>query len=111
MKLFFQIYQGERPLVAGNHYLNKCIKVPVPPAPAGCAEVLVTFDLSADGLLTVTCVEPSTGERKRATIDRSEAALSQQDIDDMIEKADRYRREDQEATEKIVQMLRRQRLC
>lgn len=105
------MYQGERPLVADNHALNKRVRVDVPARPAGEVSVLVTFKLNSDGLLIVSCVEPTTGSRDCISITRSEAALSQDDIDDMIEKAERFRREDEEATEKIVQMLRRQRLC
>lgn len=90
-----------------NHYLNKEFTIDVPPRPAGEVEVDITFCLDNDGLLTVTCVERSTGERRQITVGTEDFKLSAKDIQEMIEKAERYRNQDQQEKEKIENELRR----
>lgn len=105
--LFLQVFQGERPLTKDNYYLNKQFTIDVPPKPAGQVNLDVTFGLDDDGLLTVTCVERSTGERRQITIGMEEAKLGDKDIQDMIEKAERYRKQDQQEKGEIETKLRR----
>lgn len=93
-------------MVKDNHCLNKAYNVRVPERPAGKSKVDVTFQIDADGLLTVTCVEPTTGARQRVAITRSEAALSAHDIKDMIQRAERFRKQDAEETARVEKMLR-----
>ncbi len=57
------MYRGERPLVKDNCNLKKDFKVEVSLRPAGKAPVDVTFQINASGLLTVTCVEPTSGQQ------------------------------------------------
>ncbi|XP_052130402.1 heat shock 70 kDa protein-like [Frankliniella occidentalis] len=104
----FKVYQGERTMLKDNHYLNKECRVPVPPMPAGQAKCDVTFKIDADGLLTMTCTERSTGQQREVNVKRSEAALGQRDIDAMISRAEEFRRQDQEEAARVVRDLRRQ---
>ncbi|KAJ1530964.1 hypothetical protein ONE63_005800 [Megalurothrips usitatus] len=101
-----KIYQGERRMVRDNHCLDKEYCVDVPAMPAGEAKVDVTFRLDSDGLLTVTCVEPTTGARQRLTISRAEAALGAGDVQAMVERAERLRGEDRAAEEAVLRQLR-----
>lgn len=79
--------------------------------PAGQATNDVTFEIDADGLLTVTAVEPTTGRQAQVKITQKEAYLSDKDIQDMKERAKRYQRQDADELERIEQSLRTQRLC
>ncbi|XP_052132277.1 heat shock 70 kDa protein-like [Frankliniella occidentalis] len=109
-KAYSQVYQGERPLVKDNHYLNKDFEIEVPLRPAGQATVDVTYEIDESGLLTVTCVEPTAGRQVKVQVTPQEAHLSEADIQAMIEKANRYKREDQDALRDVEEQLRRQHL-
>ncbi|KAE8742172.1 hypothetical protein FOCC_FOCC012312 [Frankliniella occidentalis] len=109
-KVSSKIYQGERPLVKDNHYLNKDYEIEVPPMPAGEATIDTTFEIDESGLLTVTCVEPTSGRQVQLRITPQEAHLGEADIQAMIQKANSYRREDQDALRDVEEQLRRQRL-
>ncbi|KAK3930019.1 Heat shock 70 kDa protein [Frankliniella fusca] len=104
-----KVYQGERPLVKDNHYLNKDCRIEVPMLPAGQARVKVTYEIDKSGLLTVTCEEPTSGRQVQARVTSEEAHLSQEDIHAFIENARRYRREDQAALREVEEQLQRQR--
>ncbi|KAK3910981.1 Heat shock protein 70 B2, partial [Frankliniella fusca] len=106
--LHFKVYQGERKMLKDNHFLNKECRVPVPLLPAGQAKCDVTFKIDADGLLTMSCAEYSTGAVRNVTIKRSEAALGQRDIDSMIARAEKYRKQDEEEVARVIRDLRRQ---
>ncbi|XP_034246877.1 chaperone protein DnaK-like [Thrips palmi] len=105
-----KVYQGERPLVKDNHCLNKKYTIEVPPRPAGESSIDVTFEIDTDGLLTVTAVEPTTKKQVQVKITKSEAHLSEKDIQDMMEKAKRFQREDAEELRRVEESLRNQRL-
>ncbi|KAK3932597.1 Heat shock 70 kDa protein 1 [Frankliniella fusca] len=105
-----KIYQGERPLVKDNHYLNKDLTIEVPELPAGQACIDTTFEIDASGLLTVTNVEPTSGRKVELKITPQEAHLSEKDIQAAIERAKKFSREDEDALRKVEEQLRRQRL-
>ncbi|XP_034235489.1 heat shock 70 kDa protein 2-like isoform X5 [Thrips palmi] len=104
-----KVFQGERPLSKDNYCLNKEFWVDVPSKPAGEVSVDITFAINVDGLLTVTCVEPTTGRSQKVQISQKEAHLSDADIRAMIEKAKRYQREDDDALREVQERLRAQR--
>ncbi|KAJ1531405.1 hypothetical protein ONE63_000086 [Megalurothrips usitatus] len=64
----FEVFQGERELVKDNHSLNKEFSIAVPARPKGEVKMDMTFELDHDGLLTVTCVERSTGETRQVRL-------------------------------------------
>ncbi|XP_026284157.1 heat shock 70 kDa protein II-like [Frankliniella occidentalis] len=92
-----KLYQGVRPLVTDNCYLNKDFNIEVPPKPKGQAIIDVTFELDESGLLLVTAADPTTGRQAQVQVSAQEAYLSNDDIQAMIKRAGRFRREDQEA--------------
>ncbi|XP_034235505.1 heat shock 70 kDa protein II-like isoform X2 [Thrips palmi] len=102
-----EVFQGERPLFKDNHSLNKEVTVAVPVKPEGQAGVNLTFEINVDGLLTVTCVEPTTGRSQEVQITQKEAHLRDADI--RAEKAKRYQREDDDALREVQERLRAQR--
>lgn len=70
----------------------------------------ITFEIDINGLLTVTCVEPTRGRSQQVKITPKDAHLSESDIQDMIDKAKRYQREDDKNLREVQERLWRQML-
>ncbi len=87
------ILQGERPMVADNKSLGKFILDGIPPAPRGVPQIEVTFDLDANGILTVSAIDKSTGRSHNITITAS-SGLSVEDIEQMRRDAEAHVEED-----------------
>ena len=82
------VYEGERPMTKDNHKLGEFMLHNIPPLPRHEAKVDVTFQIDADGLLTVTAVDQSDeGNRNSISIKNSERSLDSDDIDRMIKEA------------------------
>jgi L1 cell adhesion molecule like protein len=73
----------------------------IPPMPRGQPQIEVSFDLDANCILNVSAVEKSTGKSNKITITNDKGRLSKEDIDRMVEEAERYKEEDLKVQEKI----------
>ena len=73
----------------------------IPPMPRGRAQIEVTYDIDVDGILVVTAGEKSTGETKEIQIKNDAGRLSQQDIDNMLSEAEKFREDDLKNMEKV----------
>lgn len=87
------IVQGERPLATDNKSLGKFMLSGIPPAPRGIPQIEVTFDLDANGILTVTAVDKGTGKKANITITGS-STLSEKEKEDAIAEAERQKASD-----------------
>ncbi len=58
-----QVYEGERAMTKDNHLLGKFDLTGIPPAPRGVPQLEVTFEIDANGILTVGAVDKGTGAR------------------------------------------------
>lgn len=96
-----QVFEGERPLTKDNHLLGKFMLDGIPPMPAGRPQIEISYDVNADGILSVSAVEKSTGKSNKITITNDSGRLSSEDIDRMVQEAEKYKAED-EATAKRV---------
>merc|ERR1719420_614953 len=67
----------------------------IPPMPRGQPQIDVTFDIDANGILNVSAVEKSTGKEQKITITNDKGRLSQDEIERMVEEAERYKAEDE----------------
>merc|ERR1739838_530420 len=83
------ILQGEREIVAGNKSLGKFNLSNLPAATRGAPQIDVTFDLNADGLLTVTAKERDTGIEQFISL-QDTSNLDKEEIDKMLEDAKEY---------------------
>nr|XP_012548156.3 heat shock protein 68 isoform X1 [Bombyx mori] len=90
-----EVFEGERTLTKDNSLLGVFDLHGIPPAPRGVAKVDVTFDIDANGILSVTARDRSTGNCKSITI-KNENRVSQLQIGKMIADAETYREEDRE---------------
>jgi len=94
------VLQGERPMAVDNKSLGKFILDGIPPAPRGVPQIEVSFDLDANGILTVTAKDKATGKSQEIKITGS-TGLTKDEIDKMKEEAEKHTEEDKEEKEKI----------
>lgn len=94
------ILQGERPMARDNKSLGTFVLEGIPPAPRGVPQVEVTFDLDANGILTVTAKDKATGKEQSIKITGS-TGLTDEEVKRMKEDAEKNAETDKEAREKI----------
>lgn len=95
------VLQGERPLARDNKSLGRFVLEGIPPAPRGIPQVEVTFDLDANGILTVTAKDKATGKEQSIKITGS-TGLTKEEIEKMKEEAEKHADEDKAEVEKIT---------
>lgn len=84
-----------------NNLLGKFELSGIPPAPRGVPQIEVTFDIDANGILNVTALERSTNKENKITITNDKGRLSKEDIERMVNEAEKYRTEDEKQKETI----------
>ena len=87
------VLQGERPMAHDNKSLGKFRLTGIPPAPMGIPQIEVSFDIDANGIVSVNAKDLGTGREQAMTITGG-TALSQDDIERMVTDAERYAEED-----------------
>ncbi|KKY24090.1 putative heat shock protein ssc1 [Phaeomoniella chlamydospora] len=90
-----KVYQGERELVRDNKLLGNFQLVGIPPAHRGVPQIEVTFDIDADSIVHVHAKDKSTNKDQSITI-ASGSGLSDSEIQNMVEDAERYGEQDKE---------------
>ena len=91
-----RVFEGERPLTKDNNLLGTFDLTGIPPAPRGQPKIEVTYDLSVDGILTVTAKDLSgTGNTKSLQINQKSNRLSDADIERMVREAEQFKAEDE----------------
>ncbi|MGB9605537.1 MAG: Hsp70 family protein, partial [Bryobacteraceae bacterium] len=105
-----KVYQGERPMAADNRLLGVFQLVGIPPAPRGVPQIEVTFDIDANGILSVSARDRATGNEQKITITTS-SGLTKEEVERMAREAelhaaeDRRRREEAEARNRADAMV------
>jgi molecular chaperone DnaK len=94
------VLQGERELARDNRTLGHFRLEGIAPAPRGMAQIDVTFDIDANGILTVTARDKTTGKEQSITISGS-TQLSKEDIDRMVADAQQHAAEDRRQREEV----------
>ena len=89
------VLQGERPMAGDNKSLGKFRLTGIPPAPMGVPQIEVSFDIDANGIVSVNAKDLGTGRQQAMTITGG-TALSQDEIERMVEEAERYADEDRQ---------------
>ncbi|XP_054591669.2 heat shock 70 kDa protein 1-like [Nothobranchius furzeri] len=100
--VLIQVYEGERAMTKDNNLLGKFELSGIPPAPRGVPQIEVTFDIDANGILNVSAVDKSTGKENKITITNDKGRLSKEEIEKMVQDADKYKAEDEQQREKIA---------
>merc|ERR1711994_1120897 len=97
-----QVYEGERAMTRDNHILGKFDLTNIPPAPRGVPQIEVTLDVDANGILNVSAVEKGTGKAEKITITNDKGRLSKEEIERMVNEAERYKGEDDQQRERVT---------
>ena len=94
------VLQGERPMAADNKTLGRFTLNDIPPAPRGVPQIEVKFDIDANGIVHVSAKDLGTGKVQTITITAS-SGLSDEDIQRMMDEADKYKEEDEKRKEQV----------
>merc|ERR1712095_90519 len=97
-----QVFEGERAMTKDNHLLGKFDLTGIPPAPRGTPQIEVTFDIDANGILNVSAVEKGSGKQEKITITNDKGRLSNDEIEKMVNDAERFKDEDDKQKERIT---------
>ncbi|MGP1944733.1 MAG: Hsp70 family protein, partial [Arsenophonus sp. ET-LJ4-MAG3] len=90
-----QIFEGERALTKDNNILGTFDLTGLPPAPRGVPQIEVTFDIDANGILSVSARDNSTGTAKNIVISNDKGRLTKAEIENMLHDAEKYKDEDE----------------
>ncbi|MGD0143659.1 MAG: molecular chaperone DnaK [Rhizomicrobium sp.] len=88
-----RVFQGEREMAADNKMLGQFDLMGIPPAPRGVPQVEVTFDIDANGIVSVTAKDKATSKEQQIRIQAS-GGLSDKDIEKMVKEAESHAAED-----------------
>lgn len=99
--VLIQVFEGERTLTKDNSLLGKFELTGIPPAPRGAPQIEVSFELDANGILKVSAADKGTGNSKSITITNDKGRLTQEEIDRMVQEAEKYADEDKANKERI----------
>jgi L1 cell adhesion molecule like protein len=99
--VLIQVFEGERTKTADNNRLGKFELSGIPPAPRGVPQINVTFDLDANSILNVKAEDKSTQKSQKITITNDKGRLSQEEIEKMINDAEKFKAEDEAHAAKI----------
>lgn len=73
----------------------------IPPAPRGVPQINVTFDIDANGILNVSAEDRTTGKKNKITITNDKGRLSKEEIERMVQDAEKYKSEDEATRQRI----------
>jgi molecular chaperone DnaK len=95
-----RVFQGEREMAADNKMLGQFNLENIPPAPRGVPQIEVTFDIDANGIVSVGAKDKGTGKEQQITIQAS-GGLSDEDIDRMVQEAEENAEADKDRRELV----------
>ncbi len=95
-----RVYQGERPIARDNIFLGSFKLVGIPPAPRGVPQIEVAFDIDSDGIVHVSAKDLGSGKQQEMVV-TGRHKLSEDEIQKMIEDAQKYEEQDKRMREEI----------
>ena len=96
-----QVFEGERQFTKHNNKLGEFNLNGIPPMPRGTPQIEITYDVDANGILNVTAVEKSSGKSEKITVTNDKGRLSKDEIQQMVDDAEKFKEEDKAAKEKV----------
>lgn len=96
-----QVFEGERAMTQDCHLLGNFQLDGIAPAPRGVPQIEVTFDLDANGILNVTAEDKATSKKNKITITNDKGRLSKEEIDRMVNDAEKFKQDDTQVRERI----------
>jgi heat shock protein 1/8 len=92
-----QVFEGERKFTKDNNKLGEFTLQGIPPMPRGVPQIEISYDLDANGILTVSGLEKSTGKSDEIKVTNDKGHLTKEEIDKMIADAELFREADENA--------------
>lgn len=99
--VLIQVFEGERAMSRDCNMLGKFQLEGIPPMRRGQPQIEITYDVDANGILNVNAVEKSTGKSNKITITNDKGRLSTEEIERMVQEAEKYKDQDEENKGKI----------
>jgi L1 cell adhesion molecule like protein len=99
--VLIQVFEGERSMTRDNNLLGKFHLDDIPLMPRGTPKIEVAYDIDANGILTVTAAEKSSGKEQKITITNERGRMSKEDIERMVAEAEKYRAEDEQQRARV----------
>ena len=96
-----KIFEGERAMTKDCNLLGEFDLTGIPPAPRGVPKIEVSLDLDVNGILQVTAIESGTGKKNTITITNDTSRKSKEEIEKMVQEAEKYKDEDVKQKERI----------
>jgi len=96
-----QVFEGERQFTKDNNLLGKFDLSGIPPAPRGVPQIQVSFDLSANGILSVSAKDSKGSASGQITIESQKGRLSEEEINKIVADAEKYKDEDERMKKKV----------
>ena len=96
-----QVFEGERGMTKSNRLLGQFELSGIPPAPRGVPQVEVSFDVDANGILSIGAHDKGTGKVESLAITSEKGRLSDQEIEAMVKEAEEFAEEDAKEKAKI----------
>lgn len=96
-----QVFEGERQFTKDNNKLGEFTLEGIPKMPRGGPQIEVSFDLDANGILSVSASEKSTGKEHKIQIKNDKNKLSKEEIERMVEESEKYKEQDSLQKEKL----------
>src|SRR5215831_3897820 len=109
-KVEIHVLQGERAEARNNRTLGRFHLEGIMPAPRGVPKIKVTFDIDANGILSVTARDEATGKDQKITI-TANSGLNESEIQKMVKEAAEHEAEDKERREQIERRNKLDNLC
>ncbi|CAF9904719.1 MAG: hypothetical protein GOMPHAMPRED_002925 [Gomphillus americanus] len=100
--VLIQVFEGERSMTKDNNLLGKFELTGIPAAPRGVPQIEVSFELDANGILKVSAGDKGTGKSESITITNDKGRLSQEEIDRMVQEAEKFAEEDKTTAARIT---------
>ena len=94
------VAQGNRPMTKDNKQIGLFSLEGIAPAKRGVPQIEVTFDIDANGILSVSALDKGTGKEQKITIE-SKSSLTEEDIERMKKEAEKYAEEDKKTKERV----------
>jgi heat shock protein 1/8 len=95
------VFEGERKMTKDCNLLGKFDLTDIPLMPRGQPQIEITYDVDSNGILTVTAVEKSTGKSKNISIKNESNKLSKEEIERMVQEAEKYKAQDEAIASKV----------
>lgn len=96
-----QVFEGERSMTKSNRLLGQFELAGIPPAPRGVPQIEVSFDVDANGILSISAHDKGTGKLESLTITSEKGRLSDDEIERMVQEAEEFAEQDANEKDKV----------